>query len=78
VLGVLCYQAIVIDFLYIAIPIYIILGLINAFFLLTIIYYLFYGYLAAFADKLDPIRDKIVEKKPHLMENKSLRPYLVN
>ncbi|CAD8075924.1 unnamed protein product [Paramecium sonneborni] len=67
------------DFGYLFIIVAIILVLINVPFLLSIIYYIFEGYIIKLSPILDKIRDVLNEKYPNLGERHPwLRPYLYN
>ena len=50
----------------------------NILFLSLILYKILIGYLTAFAELVDKIRDKINDKYPNLKNHPSFSPFLVN
>lgn len=58
---------------------FVLLGIFNLLFLIQIVFKIFEGYLVKLSDKIDPIRDIILAKKPNVVyQYPSLRQFLKN
>ncbi|CAD8089599.1 unnamed protein product [Paramecium primaurelia] len=78
VVGVFLYRTIQINFFGLTYAGYVVIAILNAFFLLLLFYNLFEEKFQEFALSLDQVRDKIKEKYPHLQHNQHLGPLLQN
>lgn len=58
---------------------FVLLGILNLLFLIQIVFKIFEGYLVKLSDKIDPIRDQILSRKPNIIyQYPSLRQFLKN
>ncbi|CAD8171348.1 unnamed protein product [Paramecium pentaurelia] len=78
-IGLLIYTSQEYDTQYLIIIMFVLLGIFNLLFLIQIVFKIFEGYLVKLSDKIDPIRDIILAKKPNIVyQYPSLRQFLKN
>jgi preprotein translocase subunit SecF len=66
VLGLLIYQTTILKYTALATTFWVVLGFVNFLFIAVLLWLVLEGYINKLAEKLDPIRDKINAKHPHL------------